>query len=117
MNLFKLIFSWWNSQTIGTFIQTSLFGVKVGEDQFKNKYYKNKDDTKRWVIYSDIVDASTVPPEWHSWLHKTIKVIPDKIRFNKFSWQKEHKKNLTGTKKAYLPNHDKKSPYKKWQPK
>ena len=69
MNLFKLIFSWWNSQTIGTFIQTSLFGVKVGEDQFKNKYYKNKDDTKRWVIYSGIVDASTVPPEWHSWLH------------------------------------------------
>ena len=117
MNLFKLIFSWWNSQTIGTFIQTSLFGVKVGEDQFKNKYYKNKDDTKRWVIYSGVVDASTVPPEWHSWLHKTIKVTPDKIQFNNFSLQKEHKKNLTGTKKAYLPNHDKKSPYKRWQPK
>ena len=117
MNLFKIIFSWWNSQTIGTFIQTSLFGVKVGEDQFKNKYYKNKEDTKRWVIYSGIVDASTVPPEWHSWLHKTIKVTPDKIEFNNFPWQKEHKKNLTGTKKAYLPNHDKKSPYKRWQPK
>ena len=37
--------------------------------------------------------------------------------FNNFNWQKEHKKNLTGTNQAYIPQHEKKLPYKRWQPK
>ena len=32
-------------------------------------------------------------------------------------YKKKHKKNLTGTNKAYKPNHKKTLPYKKWQPK
>ena len=63
------------------------------------------------------VDASTVPPEWHSWLHKIIKTTPDQIKFHDFDWQKNHKKNLTGTNKAYKPDHKKNLPYNKWQPK
>ena len=56
-------------------------------------------------------------PEWHSWLHKIIKTTPDQVKFNNFNWQKEHKKNLTGTSQAYVPQHEKKLPYKRWQPK
>jgi len=57
MNFFKIIFSWWNGQTFGTFLQTMVFGNIVGKDQFGNKYYQNKNDTKRWVIYNGTVDA------------------------------------------------------------
>ncbi|WP_440696090.1 NADH-ubiquinone oxidoreductase subunit NDUFA12 family protein [Candidatus Pelagibacter sp. HIMB109] len=117
MNLFKIIFSWWNGQTLGTFLQTLVYGNMVGKDRYGNKYYQNKNDTKRWVIYNGIVDASTIPPEWHSWLHKIIKTTPDQVKFNNFNWQKEHKKNLTGTNQAYVPQHEKKLPYKRWQPK
>mgnify|MGYP003326437406 CR=1 FL=1 len=93
LTFFKEIFTWWNHQTLGTRIQTFLSGKLVGTDQFGNKYYQNKNDTKRWVIYNGVADASSVPPEWHSWLHKIIKTTPDQVRFNDFSWQKSHKKN------------------------
>ncbi len=89
----------------------------VGQDQYGNKYYRNKQDTKRWVIYNGIVDSSSIPPEWHSWLHKIIKTTPDQVKFNNFKWQKDHKKNLTGTQQAYIPKNEDKLPYKKWQPK
>ena len=46
----KVIFTWWNRQTFGTFLKTLFTGKLVGKDQFGNKYYKNKKD--RWVIYS-----------------------------------------------------------------
>ena len=117
MKFLKIIFSWWNSQTFGTLIHTLIFGNIVGKDQFGNKYYQNKNDSKRWVIYNGPVDASAIPPEWHSWLHKIIKTTPDQIKFHDFNWQKEHKKNLTGTNKAYKPDHKKTLPYNKWQPK
>ena len=117
MNFFKIIFSWWNSQTLGTFLFTLFKGKKVGTDEFGNTYFQNNYDTKRWVIYKDLADASKIPPEWHSWLHKMIKTTPDKINFNNFDWQKKHKENLTGTSKAYLPKNNKKMPYSRWQPK
>ena len=40
--MIKQIFTWWNSQTVGTFIYTILFGKFVGKDDFDNKYYQNK---------------------------------------------------------------------------
>jgi len=30
----KMIFSWWNSQTIGTWLTTKLYGEPVGTDAF-----------------------------------------------------------------------------------
>lgn len=116
MNFFKIIFSWWNSQTFGTFLNTLFLGEKVGQDEFGNTYYKNKKDSKRWVIYNGEVDASKIPPEWHAWIHKLIKVIPSNSKFNNFAWQKSHQQNFTGTKKAYLPKNQKKALYKKWHP-
>ena len=62
--MFKIIFSWWNRQTFGTFLNTLIFGINVGSDEFGNKYYRNKSDTRRWVIYKkDVIDASKIPPE------------------------------------------------------
>ena len=55
--MIKQIFTWWNSQTFGTFLYTIFFGKLVGKDEFGNKYYKNKKG-KRWVIYKGEVNAS-----------------------------------------------------------
>ena len=38
----KVIFTWWNKQTVGTFLKTLFTGNYVGKDSFGNKYYKNK---------------------------------------------------------------------------
>ena len=35
----KLIFTWWNKQTLGTFLKTLFFGKYVGSDSNGNKYY------------------------------------------------------------------------------
>ena len=82
-NFLKSIFTWWNNQTVGTFLFTLFYGKKVGEDQFGNEYYKNQKDTKRWVIYKNEVEASKIPPEWHMWIHKT--VISEEKIFSEFS--------------------------------
>ena len=39
---FKIIFTWWNKQTLGTFLKTLFFGKYVGQDEYGNKYYKSK---------------------------------------------------------------------------
>ena len=102
MNFLKQIFTWWNKQTVGTFIYTIFLGKFNGEDQFGNKYYSNSKG-KRWVIYKNTVEASKIPPEWHSWIHFLSRNKPtDDIK--RFSWQKQHQENLTGTKKAHRPD-------------
>ena len=117
MNFLKQIFTWWNKQTLGTFIHTLFTGKFVGKDQFGNKYYSNSKG-RRWVIYNDNVESSKIPPEWHSWIHFLKKDKPsDSIV--KFPWQKEHEENLTGTKKAYKPegslSNDSKKNMKKYE--
>ena len=101
LSFFKQIFTWWHRGTVGTLIHTLFNGKFAGKDQFGNKYYFNKKG-KRWVIYKDNIEASKIPPEWHSWIHFLTKNIPtDEIK--KFSWQKQHVENLTGTSKAHKP--------------
>ena len=98
----KQIFTWWHKQTIGTLIYTLFIGKFVGEDRFGNKYYKSSKG-KRWVIYKNNIESSKIPPEWHSWIHFITIYIPtgnDK----KYSWQKEHVENLTGTSRAHRPD-------------
>ena len=97
----KQIFTWWNQQTLGTFIYTLFKGKLIGKDVFENKYYQSRDG-KRWVIYKKEIEASKVPPEWFSWLHFLDNKIPDKDK-KKYFWQVEHSENLTGTEKAYKP--------------
>ena len=117
LTLIKEIFTWWNRQTLGTKIQTFFFGKLVGKDSFGNKYYQNKSG-KRWMIYKNEVDASKIPNEWYSWIHFINNKIENSHEFKKYSWQKTHQPNRTGTEESYHPNKgnneiDKK--YKSWK--
>tara|TARA_Y100000816_G_C25578581_1_gene311319 strand:+ start:28 stop:387 length:360 start_codon:yes stop_codon:yes gene_type:complete len=114
LTFFKKIFIWWNQDTFGTRLQTIFFGKLVGKDNYGNKYYQNKNG-KRWVIYSDEIDASKIPPEWYSWIHYTQNNLQNNQKPTKYSWQKPHKPNLTGTKKAYYPNKNKNENSKKYK--
>ena len=100
MNL-KIFFTWWNKQTLGTFLKTLFFGIYVGKDDFGNKYYKNKID-ERWVIYSSNIEATKITSDWFLWIHHTIDKIPDK-NDKKYIWQKNHLENKTGTKDHHRP--------------
>lgn len=95
--------TWWHGQTIGTQLYTARNGERVGEDAQGNVYYRNADDTKRWVIYNGPVEASRVSPEWHGWLHHTWKETPEERPVAQKEWQKPHQENLTGTMAAYAP--------------
>ena len=121
--MLREIFTWWNGKTIGTRIWSYFNGVLVGTDDQGNKYYKNKKDTKRWVIYSNVVESTLVNPEWNNWLRYTSLSKPS--RLEKHEWQIDHLPNLTGTDAAYDPENSKKEmktaakndDYKKWSPK
>ena len=102
ISFIKQIFIWWHRQTIGTFIYTMFTGKFVGRDEFGNKYYSNSKG-KRWVIYTNTVESSKIPPEWHLWIHFLTNNKPSSNTI-KFKWQKKHKENLTGTSKAYKPD-------------
>ena len=98
---FKMIFTWWNRQTFGTFLKTLFLGKFVGLDEHGNKYYKSKND-ERWVVYSSNIEATKITSDWYLWIHHTIDRIPDN-KISKFNWQKKHLENLTGTPKSYKP--------------
>ena len=95
--------TWWNGQTLNTQIFTWRKGVKVGEDSQGNQFYKNADDSKRWVIFNGEVEASKVDPEWHGWLHRTWDEPPNEKPLKRKDWEKAHQENLTGTALAYAP--------------
>ena len=97
----KQIFTWWHRQTFGTFLKTLFFGKLVGVDEFGNKYYKSKKD-ERWVIYLNNIEATKITSDWYLWMHHTINDLP--VVTKKYSWQKSHEENLTGSKKSYKPN-------------
>ena len=118
--MIKQIFTWWNSQTFGTFIYTIFFGKLVGKDEFGNKYYKNKRG-KRWVIYNGEINASKITADWFSWMHSATDSIPSDNSQKKYSWQKPHKENKTGTSESYKPNKIRKNSkdfrkYETWKP-
>ena len=114
---------------LGTLIYTWLYGNYVSIDEYKNKYYCNKKnfkdlDSKRWVIFSGEIEATKIPPHWHAWLHKSIDEPPINYK-PKYSWQKKHQVNKTGTKEAYYPDShplseskaiEKKNDYEDWKP-
>ncbi|WP_299891925.1 NADH:ubiquinone oxidoreductase subunit NDUFA12 [uncultured Ruegeria sp.] len=95
--------TWWNGATLNTQIYTARKGVKVGEDNEGNVFYRNADDSKRWVIFNGEAEASRVDPEWHGWLHRTWDEPPTDKPLPHKSWEKPHQENLTGTALAYNP--------------
>ena len=102
-SFFSRIFTWWNGETIGTQIFTWRKGVKVGEDEQGNLYFRDRQDKRRWVIYNGEVEASRVSPEWHGWLHKTWDNPPSEEEIIRKKWEKPHQENLTGSVLAYAP--------------
>ena len=113
----RIIFTWWNKQTFGTFLKTLFTGTLVGKDEFGNKYYKNKNDD-RWVVYSKSVEATKITSDWYLWMHRTIDKIPDE-KEKKHKWQKKHSENKTGTSERYNPvkikKNDSEKKYKAWK--
>lgn len=104
---FLQIFTWWNGQTVGTRFFTWRKGERVGSDSFGNVYYRA--DVKplgerRWVIYPGVTDPSSVPAEWHGWLHHSVDVVPVDGDYTAREWQKPHLPNPTGTPQAHRPS-------------
>jgi len=95
------------------------FSQKIGSDEFGNEYFQNKQG-KRFVLYKGLAEPSKIPAEWFGWVHYSTDISPVLINTHKFSWQKIHLPNLTGTKGAYSPKHSSvkntNSQYQAWKP-
>ncbi len=98
--------------SLNTWITTRLFGEPVGEDEFGNRYFRSAKLSRygrerRWVVYKGKNEASTVPAEWHAWLHHMTDVPLTGTRVRRWPWQKPHLPNATGTLDAFRPKgHD-----------
>ena len=103
MGIFSELFTWWNGNTIGTRFTLWKKGEFVGQDEFGNSYYRERDGARRWVTYNGVSDPTSVPPDWHGWLHHTIDTPPTEENYKPKQWQKPHQPNLTGTVNAYRP--------------
>lgn len=95
------IFTWWNGVTMGTRFWTWRKGEFVGEDEFGNRYFRERNGERRWVIFNGTVEASAIPPGWHGWIHHRLDSPPGPYRPR--DWEKPHEPNLTGTALAYRP--------------
>lgn len=89
-------------------LHTLVRGKRVGTDAAGNVYYRGRPrrgtkHERRWVVYKGAADASTVPPEWHGWLHRQTDAVPAAESRYRKPWQKPHVPNMTGTDKAWLP--------------
>src|SRR4051812_48724831 len=96
---------------LGTRIFTYLKGTQVGSDAAGSRYFTERRPSvrrarvRRWVIYPGVVDPSSVPAEWHAWLHYTTDA--PLVGIPRHGWQKPHLANATGTAAAYRPpGHD-----------
>ena len=95
---------------LGTRLFTLFKGRRIGTDAAGNVYYEERRPRaghriRRWVAYNGAVEASRVPPEWHAWLHYTTDA--PLVERTRYSWEKPHLPNATGTPESYRPpGHD-----------
>ncbi len=123
MKFLLRMLTWWGRETIGTQLFTWRNGIYVGEDAEGNRFYHDKSDTRRWVIYNGEPEATRVTPDWHGWLHHTFDSPPTSAPLPHKPWEKPHHVNLTGTRAAYVPagsilrQHPvERTDYEAWQP-
>ena len=95
--------TWWHGSTLNTQFYTWRKGVKVGEDDQGNTFYRSRDNKKRWVMFNGEAEASRVSADWHGWLHHTYDEIPGDEKLAHKSWEKPHVANMTGSALAYAP--------------
>jgi len=109
MGIFSEIFCWWGGNTWGTRLTIWRQGRLVGKDEFGNRYYEQRkgkgplDRPRRWVTYTDVSEASKVPPGWYGWLHYMTDTPPTEENYVPRPWQRPHLPNETGTPNAYRP--------------
>jgi NADH:ubiquinone oxidoreductase subunit len=96
---------------LGTWIFTHFKGTQIGADAAGNRYFVERRPSprrarvRRWVIYPAIADPSSIPAEWHAWLHYTTDA--PLTGMPRHAWQRPHLANATGTAAAYRPpGHD-----------
>jgi NADH:ubiquinone oxidoreductase subunit len=102
------IFIWWNGATLGALFDIGRRAVKVGEDEFGNRYFEERRPSlegrkRRYVLYKGYAEPSKVPPDWHGWLHHTFAEPPTERPLLRRAWELPHQPNLTGTVAAYRP--------------
>ncbi len=102
MKTFLQIFTWWNGSTWGTRFHLWRKGKRVGEDEFGNVYYEDRDG-KRHVQYDGYAEASSIPAGWHGWMHYRTDTPPSEEDYKKRDWELAHQPNQTGTANAYFP--------------
>eukprot|EP01113_Clastostelium_recurvatum_P017602 TRINITY_DN2072_c0_g1_i3.p1 TRINITY_DN2072_c0_g1~~TRINITY_DN2072_c0_g1_i3.p1 ORF type:complete len:178 (-),score=24.01 TRINITY_DN2072_c0_g1_i3:72-563(-) len=113
------------------------FGNLIGSDKFGNMYYEDKQEVwgrHRWVEYPGGLpweqpkESTTVPPEWHSWLHyisdypgnsqEILSLTPSRFKM-------DHLPNQTASETAYAPHNHILNPnygkqnmnhYEEWRP-
>jgi NADH:ubiquinone oxidoreductase subunit len=103
MGIFSEIFCWWGGNTWGTRLTLWNQGRLVGKDEFGNRYFRQKNGNRRWVIYDGEAEASRISAAWHGWMHKRTDVAPPDDTYKPRDWEKPHLPNLTGTPAAYKP--------------
>jgi NADH:ubiquinone oxidoreductase subunit len=91
-----------------TVLRTWLRGELVGEDEYGNRYYRERGapagrKERRWVVFATDADPTAVPTGWVGWLHKRIEKPPSEQPLPAARWEEERLPNLTGTSRAYLP--------------
>lgn len=95
--------------TASMLLMTWRGGVRVGEDQFGNVYYKSArpgphGHERRWVMYKGDPEASTIPPGWHAWMHRQVDAPPaESLAGFAKDWQQPYQPNQTMTDAAYRP--------------
>ena len=58
------------------------------------------------------IEATRITSDWYLWMHHTIDKIPNE-KDKKYSWQKKHLENQTGTEKRFKPVKIRKNDIKK----
>lgn len=89
---------------IGTILYSFFRGKKVGQDKIGNKFYVHKEiQSKKWVLYKNNIDPTSLEVKWQIWLTSTNSNLPTTIEKSNFIWQKDKQPNLTGTVDSYHP--------------
>eukprot|EP00252_Welwitschia_mirabilis_P017704 TRINITY_DN39235_c0_g1_i1.p1 TRINITY_DN39235_c0_g1~~TRINITY_DN39235_c0_g1_i1.p1 ORF type:complete len:164 (-),score=28.80 TRINITY_DN39235_c0_g1_i1:157-648(-) len=96
----------------GNLLATKLHNIGatlVGVDKFGNKYYEKLENTQfgrhRWVEYADKsrYNASSVPPEWHGWLHYMTDHTAEQLEMLRPKrYGEEHRPNLSGEGEEFI---------------
>ena len=60
------------------------------------------------------IEATKITSDWYLWMHHTVDKVPEN-KDTKFSWQKSHLENQTGTKNRYKPIKIRKDNTKKYE--